>query len=58
MFFHFSNFELQYKEMCQVLMKNMEPDDRGNNLKIASFLVFFKMLLFETQSAFLARHDG
>ena len=36
----------------------MEPNGRGNDLKIASFLVFFRMSLFEIQSAFLPGHHG
>ena len=39
--------------MCQVSLKSMEPNGRDNDLKIASFLVFFKMSLFEIQSVFL-----
>ena len=46
------------KQMCQVSLKYMQANGRGNDLKIASFLVFFKMLLFVIQSAFLARHHG
>ena len=42
--------------MCQVSSKYMEPKDRENDFKIARFLVFVKMLLFEIQSAFLAGH--
>ena len=38
------------KQMCQVSLKDMEPNGGGNDLKISSFLVFFKMSLCEIQS--------
>ena len=44
--------------MCQVSLKDMEPNRRGINLKIAGFLLFFKMSLFEIQNIFLAEHHG
>ena len=36
----------------------VEPNSQRNDLKIASFQVFFKMSLFEIQWAFLARYHG
>ena len=39
-------------------LKYIEPNGKSNDLKMASFLVFFKMSLFKIQSAFLARHHG
>ena len=38
--------------MCEVSMKYIEPDGRGNDFKIAIFNIFFKMSLFEIQMAF------
>ena len=41
--------------MCKVSLEYMGPNAGGNDLKIASFLVFLKMFLFEIQSAFFER---
>ena len=74
MFSHFSNFRLQklqktFKQILADLLVITRKDHltnvpslieihRSNDLKIASFVVFFKILLFEIQSTFLARHHG
>ena len=42
------------KQIRQVLLDYVETNGRGNDLKIASFLVFFKMSLCKIRSAFVA----
>ena len=39
-------------------LKYIEPNGKSNDLKVASFLIFFKMSPFKIQSSFLARHHG
>ena len=46
------------KQICQVSLKYIDRNGFGNDLKIASFLGFFKMSLFEIHRAFLARDHG
>ena len=45
-------------QMCEVSLKYMETNGRGSDLNIPSVLIFFRMLLFEIKSAFLARRRG
>ena len=46
------------KEMCQVLLKYIEPNGLSTDLKIASFFGFFQNVAFEIPRVFLARHHG
>ena len=46
------------KQMCQMSLKCIEPNGRGNDLKIAGVFSFLQNVAFEIQRAFLARHPG
>ena len=46
------------KQMCQVSLKYMEPNNRSNDLKIASFWFSSECRFLKFKGIFLARHHS
>ena len=46
--------ERTVEQMCQLSSKYIEANGRDNDLKIASFSLFFEMIFFEIQCPFIA----